>query len=90
MLVLVPHEKQKCQVKKAQVQEGWRSRSRESKTNPHFHLVNKPSRIGPHDVLQLSLIDTVFYLLEKNNKGRGDGVRFKTEGGLLLIKAFFL
>ena len=25
--------------------------SRESKTNPNFQLVNKPSRISPHEVL---------------------------------------
>ena len=45
--------------------------------------MNKPSRIGPYKVLQLSLID-VFYLLVKNYKGRGGGVGVKTEGGLLL------
>ena len=69
---------------KAQVREGWRSSSRGSKTNPNFHLVNKPSRIGPHEVLQSSLIDTDFYLCVKNNEGRGRGVGVKTEGGLLL------
>ena len=69
---------------KAQVQEGWRSSSRGSKTNPNFQLVNKPSWIGPHKVLQLSLIDTVFYLLVKNKKRRGGGMGVKREGGLLL------
>ena len=29
------------------------------------------------------MIDTVFYLLVKNNKGKGGGVGVKTEGGLL-------
>ena len=53
------------------------------KTNPNFQLVNKSSRIGPHEILQLSMIDTVFYLLVKNNKGKGGGVGVKTEGGLL-------
>ena len=65
---------------KAQVQEGWRSSSGGSKTNPNFHLVNKPSRIGPHEVLQSSLIDTIFYLLVKNNKGRGGEVGVKRRG----------
>ena len=69
---------------KAQVQEGWRSSSRGSKTNPNFQLVNKPSWIGPHKVLQLSLIDTVFYLLVKNKKRREGGMGVKREGGLLL------
>ena len=46
--------------------------------------MNKPSRIGPSEVLQSSLIDTVFYLCVKNNKGRGGGVGVKTEGGVLL------
>ena len=69
---------------KAQVQEGWRSSSRGSKTNPNFQLVNKPSWIGPHKVLQLSLIDTVLYLLVKNKKRGGGGMAVKREGGLLL------
>ena len=69
---------------KAQVQEGWRSSSRGSKTNPNFQLVNKPSWIGPHKVLQLSLIDTVFYLLVKNKKRGVGGMGVKREGGLLL------
>ena len=65
-LVLVPHKK-KMPSQKAQVQE-------RSETNPNLQLVNKPSWIGPHKVLQLSLIDTVFYLLVKNKKrGRWDG-----------------
>ena len=51
------------------------------KTNPNFQLVNKSSRIGPHEILQSSMIDTVFYLLVKNNKGKGGGVGVKTEGG---------
>ena len=51
--------------------------------------MNKLSRIGPHNVLQSSSIDTVFYLLVKNNKGRGGWVGFKTEGGLLLKLSSF-
>ena len=35
------------------------------------HLVNKPSRISPHEVLQSWLINTVYHLLVKNNQGRG-------------------
>ena len=46
--------------------------------------MNKPSWIGPHKVLQLSLIDTVFYLLVKNKKRREGGMGVKREGGLLL------
>ena len=69
---------------KAQVQEGCRSSNRGSKTNPNFHLVTKPSRIGPHEALQSSLTDTVFYLLVKNNKGREGEVGVKRDGGLLL------
>ena len=69
---------------KAQV-EGWRSSSQGSKTNLNFQLVNKPSWIGPQKVLELSLIDTVFYLLVKNKKrGGGGGMGVKREGGLLL------
>ena len=54
----------------------------DQKTNPI-----RFDQIGPHKVLQLSLIDTVFYLLVKNKKrgggGRG-GMGVKREGGLLL------
>ena len=50
-LVLVPHKK-KMPSEEAQVQEGWRSSSRGSKTNPNFQLVNKPSWTTPHKVLQ--------------------------------------
>ena len=74
-LVLVPHKKQKCQVKKSTYKkvgdQKKKKSSRGSETNPNFHLVNKPSRIGPLKVLQSSLIYTVFYLLVNNNKGRG-------------------
>ena len=69
---------------KAQVQKGWRSSNRGSKTNLNFQLVNKPSWIGQNKVLQLSLIDTVFYLLVKNKKRREGGMGVKREGGLLL------
>ena len=45
--------------------------SRGSKTNPNFRLVNKPSRISLHKVLQSWLINTVYYSFVKNNKGEG-------------------
>ena len=45
----------------------------DQKTNPI-----RFDQIGPHKVLQLSLIDTVFYLLVKNKK-RGGGERW--DGG---------
>ena len=37
-------------------------------------MVNKPSQISPHDVLQLWLINTVYHLLVKNKSGEGRGV----------------
>ena len=40
----------------------------------------KPSWISPHEVLQSRLINTVYHLLVKNNKGEG---RLKWEGGAL-------
>ena len=94
-LVLVPHKKQKCQVKKSTYkkvgdQKKKKKSSRGSETNPNFHLVNKPSRIGPLKVLQSSLIYTVFYLLVNNNKGRRGGMGIKTKEGGLIVKAFFL
>ena len=45
--------------------------SRGSKTNPNFRLVNKPSRISLHEVLQSWLINTVYYSFVKNNQGEG-------------------
>ena len=36
-------------------------------------LVNKPSQISPHEVLQSWLINTIYHLLVKNNQGRGGG-----------------
>ena len=38
-----------------------------SESNPKFQLVNKPSRISPHEALQLWLINAVYHLLVKNN-----------------------
>ena len=62
------------QSEKAQVQEGWRSSSRGSKTNPNLQLVNKSSLIGPHKVLQSSLINTGVFR---------EGGLFKRGGGLI-------
>ena len=35
--------------------------------NPNFHLVNEPSQMSQHEVLQSWLISTVYHLLVKNN-----------------------
>ena len=51
----------------------WRSCSWGSESNPNFQVVNKPSQISPHDVLQLWLINTVYHLLVKNKSGEGRG-----------------
>ena len=39
------------------------------KVNPNIQLVNKPSQISPHEVLQSLLINTVYHLLVNDNKG---------------------
>ena len=59
---------EKLKYKKLEVMQACR---RGSKTNPNFQLVNKPSRISPHEVLQSWLINTVYYSFVKNNKGEG-------------------
>ena len=38
-----------------------------------LRIKNKPSWVRPHEVLQSRLINTVYHLLEKNNKGEGMG-----------------
>ena len=48
--------------------------------------MNKLSRIGPHEVLQSSLIGTVFYLLVKNNEGRWGGGKTEGRGEGFLLK----
>ena len=78
-LVLVPHKKKNAKSKSPS--------TRRIKKNPNFQLVNKPSRIGPHKVLQLSLIVTVFYLLVKNKKRGEVGWGLKERG--LIVKTFF-
>ena len=61
------------------------SSSQGSNTNPNFQLVNEPSRISPHEVLQSDLFNTVFHLLVKNiNKGKArGGGRLKRERELI-------
>ena len=43
------------------------------KEYPNFQLLNIPSRISPHEVLQSRLINTVYNLLVKGNIGEGRG-----------------
>ena len=51
--------------------------------------MNKPSWISPHEGLQPRLINTVYHLLVKNNKGEGRGgglinfLPMKMGGGLI-------
>ena len=79
-------QKKKMPSEKAQVQEGWRSSSRGSKTNPNFQLVNKSSWIGPQKALQFSLIYTVSYLLVKNKKRGEGGMGVNRDGGFHPLK----
>ena len=48
-----------------------------------LQLVNKPSWISPHEVLQSWLIDIVYHLLVRNKQGRGGAGGLNREGGLL-------
>ena len=59
--------KARIQSGKAQEQEVVGQAAEDEKTNPNLQLVNKPSRISPHEVLQSRLINTVYHLLVKNN-----------------------
>ena len=76
----------KIQSGKAQVQ-GLGVMQPRKKTNLNFQLVNKPSWSSPHEVLQSWLINTVYHLLDKNNKGEGRGLigdrKHIWEGGLI-------
>ena len=60
----------------------WRLCNRGSNTNLNFQLLNKASWISLHEVLQSRLINTVYHLLVKNNKGDGKGG--KRDGGGLI------
>ena len=59
----------------------FRSWNRGSVSHPNFQLVNKPSRISPHEILQSWLISTVYNLLVKNNWEREGGL--DREGALI-------
>ena len=63
-MVSVLHEKNKIRDGKAQLQEvgGYAAKDQQQ-------IMNKPSWISPHEVLQPRLINTVYHLLVKNNKG---------------------
>ena len=67
MVVSALHKEPEWKVEKLNTG-SWSSYNWGSKTNPTFQHVNKPSWISP---LQCSF--TVYHLLVKNNKGRGDG-----------------
>ena len=54
----------------------FRSCNRGSESNPNFHLVNKSSRVSPHEVLRQWLINTVYNFLVMNNQGRGNNRGF--------------
>ena len=58
-----------------------------SKNKPEFPTHEKPSRISTNKVLQWWLINTVHYLLVKNNEGGGEGGLREKGRGLL---TFFL
>ena len=59
------------QTAKAHVQEVEGHATEDQKKNPNSQHLNKPSLISTHEDLQSWLIDTVYNLLVKNNKGRG-------------------
>ena len=44
MMVSVPYKELEIQSGKSQVQDGWRSGSRGSQSNPNFQLVNQSTR----------------------------------------------
>ena len=89
-MVSVLHKEPRIQSGEAQEQEGWRSCSRRSESNPNFQLVNKPSGISPHEVLQSWLINTVSHSLVENNRGRGEeGKLNREERGRGSLLTFF-
>ena len=53
-------------------------------TQPNFQLVNKPSRISTKEILRSWLINTVYHLLVKSNKG-GERGRGLNENGAYLL-----
>ena len=72
-MVLVLNEELEYKVEKL-VQEGWRSWTARIRIKQNFQLVNKPSQISPHKVLQLWFVNTVYHLLVKKNKGEEGGL----------------
>ena len=74
-LVSVLHNELEYKVEKLKYKKlcSCRSRSRGSKTNPNFQMVNKPYWISPNEVLQFWLIKTAYHLLVNNNRGDGRG-----------------
>ena len=54
MAVSALHKKLECKVEKLKSR-SWRSYSRGSKTNPNFQYVNKPSPIGPNEVITVMI-----------------------------------
>ena len=61
MVVSVHLKELECKVEKP-ITTSWGSYWRGSTTNPNCQLLNKPSWISPHKVLQLRLINTVYHL----------------------------
>ena len=53
-------------------------------TQPNFQLVNKPSRISTKEILRSWLINTVYHLLMKSNKGEERGRGLNENGAYLL------
>ena len=58
----------KLKFKTLEVMQQW------GQTNLKFQHMNKSSRITPNEVSQSWLINTVYCLLVKNNKGEGRGL----------------
>ena len=83
-LVLLPHKKQKCQVKKAKYQKvGGQAAKDQKQIQTSTWWINYAALVHTKFYRRHWLI-LFFIYLAKNNKGRGGGVGVKTEGGLLL------
>ena len=52
-------------------------------TQPNFQLMNKPSRISTKEILRSWLINTVYHLLVKSNKGEERGRGLNENGAYL-------
>ena len=88
MVVSVFHKDLECKVEKLKYKKlkvmQWGSKTK----YPTFQHVNKQSRISPNEVLQSWLINTVYHLLVKNNKGEERGGGLKEKRGLLTFFAW--